>query len=70
MPRLEDQLGGADGKPRKTPRIMTRTLGGKPDLEKSTCQGTLCADVRRRARNVVAGSCIGDRADGWGAASR
>jgi hypothetical protein len=42
--RLEDQLGGADRKPRKTFRIMTSPVGGRADLENSWCRRTLCAD--------------------------
>jgi len=42
--RLEDQLGGADGKPRKTSRMMLRPTSGKVELENSTCRRTLCRD--------------------------
>jgi hypothetical protein len=40
----ENQLLGADGKPRKTSRIAIGPLDGKVDLANSTCQRTLCAD--------------------------
>jgi hypothetical protein len=43
--RLEDQLGAADGKPRKRFPTMIQPHGrGKIDLDNSTCHGTLCAD--------------------------
>jgi hypothetical protein len=41
--RLEERLE-AEGKPRKTFRIMTRPKGRELDLENSSCQRTLCAD--------------------------
>jgi hypothetical protein len=44
LSRLEDQLGGADGKPRKSFRMMLRPTSGKAELEKSTCRRFLCAD--------------------------
>jgi len=42
--RLEDQLGGANGKPRKIWRMMPCPLGRKAELGKSTCRRFLCAD--------------------------
>lgn len=39
--RLEDQLGPADGKPRKTFRIVLRRLDRIPGLEGAMCRRTM-----------------------------
>ena len=57
--RLEDQLGGADGKPRKTFRMVLRQLGHEPGLEQATCRRTLWPDG-----TVFENAVLGTRSDG------